>query len=135
MTAAMETFRAVRQIFGDENTRGLQDTPKEWVVPTLGKRYTIRASIEAYAISGRPRIDFQCKVTEGDAVWWEPFATLTVNMPQEQVLLQENEILVKVWGENEEFVKFMKEQLQGKFEVMRDVPINYVKGEIWKLIP
>lgn len=63
----------------------------------------------------------------------EPFATLTVNMPQHQHLLDKDEVFIKNWSENETFAR---EALMSGFFIQwgRPVPSGFVKVPIWKVI-
>uniref|UniRef100_A0A6M3IK18 Uncharacterized protein n=1 Tax=viral metagenome TaxID=1070528 RepID=A0A6M3IK18_9ZZZZ len=62
----------------------------------------------------------------------EPFATLTVNIPEVIHELEEDEILVKTWSENEEIANELRNS-----ELFTDtgkrVSTGFVQAEIWKV--
>jgi hypothetical protein len=62
----------------------------------------------------------------------EPFATLTVNMPQHQHLLEKDEVFIKNWSENEAFAQ---EALMSGFfcQWSKTVPSGFVQVPIWKV--
>lgn len=63
----------------------------------------------------------------------EPFATLTVNMPQHQHLLEEDEVFIKNWSENESFAQAAL--ISGYFiKTAKSIPTGFVKAPIWKVI-
>ncbi|MCK9552329.1 hypothetical protein [Aquamicrobium sp.] len=67
----------------------------------------------------------------GDEV--EPFLDLTTNIDGATALLQENEIFVKTWSENEPFIKQLLES--GYFEdTGKRHDLGFVQAHIWKIV-
>lgn len=61
-----------------------------------------------------------------------PFFTLTVNIPE--IPLEEDEIIVKTWSENEEIANELL-RWQDYFEdTGKRVPTGYVQAQIWKVL-
>jgi len=66
-----------------------------------------------------------------DAKTSEPFATLTVNIPQATV--SDNEIIVKTWTENEPVARAAFES--GLFhDTGKRIPTGFSQAQIWKVI-
>lgn len=85
--------------------------------------YEATIHLSKYGHGGRPRIDLI--LDDG-----EPLATLTVNVPEATV--QEDEIIVKTWAENEGTAKSVMRT--GWFEdTGRRVPTGHVEAEVWRL--
>jgi hypothetical protein len=61
----------------------------------------------------------------------EPFATLTVNIPG--VHLDEDEVIIKNWSENESFARAA---LMSGFFIQRNmsIPTGFVKAPVWKVL-
>lgn len=63
----------------------------------------------------------------------EPFATLTVNMPEHQHLLNKDEVFIKNWSENEAFARSALRS--GYFlNTGKSVRTGFVEAPIWLLI-
>lgn len=62
----------------------------------------------------------------------EPYAVLTVNIPEYE--LQDGEIIVKTWNENENFSKAVFKT--GLFiNTGKKVSTGFVEAEVWELAP
>ena len=86
----------------------------------------VKFSIENYCNNGRMCLDL---VTDDEIQ--EPFATLTVNIVEAR--LEENEIIVKTWSENESIAKAALET--GLFEnTGKLIPTGYVNAQVWKVL-
>lgn len=63
----------------------------------------------------------------------EPFATLTVNLPESNHFLKDDEVFIKTWSENEEFAKSALRS--GYFlKTGGRVQTGFVSAPIWLLI-
>jgi len=60
---------------------------------------------------------------------WEPYCTLTVNIPG--TFLEKDEVLIKTWSENEPIANFLRNG-----DIFEDtgkrVRTGYVRAEIWR---
>jgi len=59
----------------------------------------------------------------------EPFAVLTVNIPE--LHQQSHEFFVKTWAENEELTQALLEQTDLFVNTGRSVPLGFVQADIW----
>ena len=67
-----------------------------------------------------------------DAKTGEPFGKFTVNVPE--VYLEDDEILVKTWSENEEWYEQVLEKNSDIFEdAGRTVPAGYAEASVWRI--
>ena len=74
---------------------------------------------------GRPAITI---VTE----YGEPFATLTVNLPDEP--LEDGEFHVKTWSENKPIADLLRDSIHFE-DTGKRVSTGFVEAEIWRLTP
>ena len=93
-------------------------------VRAFGRKFDTVIDVATYH-NGRPAIQL---VTISDG---EPFGTLTCNIPEYN--LEENEILVKTWSENEEMAKCC---LQSGFfkDTGKRVPTGFMEAQVWKIL-
>lgn len=87
----------------------------------------VRFEIDEYWDGKRAKISLICC---GEDDFQEPYATLTVNIPE--VKLEENEILVKTWSENMDIA--IAAFKTGLFEdTGKTVPTGFTHAEIWRV--
>lgn len=68
-----------------------------------------------------------------EALTGEPYATLTVCIPERSHELKRNEVFVKTWGENEHFLgDLINSRLFA--DTGRRVRAGYTEAAIWKLL-
>jgi len=60
------------------------------------------------------------------------FAVISCCIP-EYIELEEGEILIKSWSENEEVVNFLRETSEKFSDTGRRVPTGHVEAEVWKM--
>lgn len=103
----------------------LKTDPKTCFIEMFGEVYVIRLQCHHYE-NGR------LAITAIDIFDNAPFGVLTINMPDEK--LEENEICVKTWSENEYWVPQVLEFRQDLFEeTSRFIPSGFVIANVWKV--
>jgi hypothetical protein len=96
-------------------------------VDLFGTIFKVILKAETYETNGR--IAIEGYTIEDDL--FEPFSTLTTNLPM--AYLDDDEICVKDWSENEQFAKACLES--GYFlETGRTIPTGFVNAPVWKLL-
>lgn len=70
--------------------------------------YELTAAVRSYAVNKRLAVSLLCR----EDGYWEPYATLTVNLPEEP--LRPNEAFVKCFAENQGLMEFVLENKLGK---------------------
>lgn len=79
---------------------------------SFGQDFDLVPRFSTYAAGGRTCLEFWYEAHDemgGEAFsYWEPFAKVTVNMPEDH--LNEGEFFVKDWAENEALVAHLVEQ-------------------------
>jgi len=69
-----------------------------------------------------------------DAEDFAPFATITVNVPNSNHLLQPGEFFVKTWAENEQVTNALREKTEIFVDTGRKVDVSHLAtAEIWRL--
>ena len=90
-----------------------------------GKEYNTYFSIDRYSIGRRTAIELICSEDQS------PFCTLTTNLPH--VELEEQEVLIKTWSENEEIAKAAL--TSGLFrDTGKRVSTGFVQAEVWEVL-
>ena len=80
---------------------------------------------EKYVNGDSTAIELMCN----EDGYWEPYSTLTVCIPG--TILEDNEILVKTWSENEQLKELTKTDMFS--DTGKRVKSGFVEAEIWKI--
>ena len=95
-------------------------------VKAFGNTYNGYLKVGVYADQGQRAVE----IIRDDG---EPLTTLTVNLEQ-SVGLEDNQVFIKDWSENEEIVDQIYDL--GLFEDTRErVPTGFVVAPLWELAP
>ncbi len=99
------------------------------ICPFTEKPVEVNIKVSKYVQSGNTAILLSCKAEDGD--YLEPYANLTVDLPD--IKLNENEIIVKLWRENEGLVGLLE---TAYFEdTGRMISTGVVLANIWLFKP
>lgn len=116
--------RKVEEIYGQRIKKALQG--KKLEVSAFSQKYSTIFDVGKYSNNNRASIELIMDDYEG-----EPFCTLTCNLPD--VELNNREVLIKTWSENEEVSECARKS--GLFrDTGKRVPTGFVQAEIWEVL-
>lgn len=103
---------------------------KVFEVESFGAKYKIRLAVTYYPADTTVAIQATCS---GDG-FPEPFGVLTVCIPPFGESLEEREILVKGWSENEQWTKSLLQRYPDVFErTEKGVRTGFVTADVWRI--
>jgi hypothetical protein len=105
---------------------------REIVVDLLGKPFSVVLTKEKYA-------DGNIAIVGHDPDD-EPFGTLSVNLPEDANILNNNEVFIKNWSENEAFAKaalksgFFIDTCKIFIDTCKSINTGFVLAPIWEMV-